>query len=122
MSGVRGTILIPDFTKLSRRSGNFMGDGGDENESEASLEGVDAAGGSQTCGGDRGGGSGVAASESSLWDAAGVASAAGSMVVAKSCLWDAAGAACVAGGAGSVVVTVSESLPGSLGGEAGALF
>ena len=71
-----------------------MGDGGDENNNEASLEGEDAAGGSQACGeGHVEGNGGAAASES--------------------CVWDAGGAA---------VAAVVDSIAGSLGGEAGALL
>ncbi len=71
-----------------------MGDGGDENQSEVSLEGVDAAGGSQACDEGRGEGDGEAAAS-------------------QSCVPDAGGAA---------VATVVKSFAGSLGGEAGALL
>ena len=69
-----------------------MGDGGEENDSETSLEGVDAAGGSQACGEGRGEGDGGAA---------------------ESCVRDAGGAA---------VAAVVKSFAGPLGGEAGALL
>ena len=53
-----------------------MCDSGDENDGETSLEGVDAAGGSQACGEGRGEGDGGAAvSECSVWDVVGAAMA-----------------------------------------------
>lgn len=40
MSGVRGTILMPDFIKLSIWLGSLKSDSGDGKDSEESLEGV----------------------------------------------------------------------------------
>uniref|UniRef100_A0A3B4AUX4 K Homology domain-containing protein n=1 Tax=Periophthalmus magnuspinnatus TaxID=409849 RepID=A0A3B4AUX4_9GOBI len=45
--GVRGAILIPDLMRLSRWLGRAMGEGGEEKENEASLEGVDVAKGTR---------------------------------------------------------------------------
>lgn len=63
---MRGTFLVPVFTKLSRWLGSLIGDAGEGKDCEESLVGVDVAVGVQSCGAGSGGGGGSATAAESL--------------------------------------------------------